>query len=201
MILSTLLDNTHTDHVEPAPTTRIVLFVGALSLREQVTSGNPENNPRNRLPRILRGRQTRRSMNLSLKEVADRKAALENEAKQIWFAFASRLAESIPESCRAFANEKGWYKSESDGFWNLPEFLEQMIHITKFGGGINDKYHKIDLETYGFGSFEDLEIKLKELEQAWANEVRIEICKNDGYRIEVRYYASEFEPKQIELTA
>jgi hypothetical protein len=133
---------------------------------------------------------------MSLKEVADRKAALENEAKQIWNAFASKLAEAIPESCQKFANEKGWHKSELNGFWPLPQFLENMVNNTRLGGCNSDKYYENDLETYGFASFDDLEIKLKDLEQAWTGVMRIEVRKGEGYRVEVCYYAIEFEPKK-----
>lgn len=133
-------------------------------------------------------------MNLSLKQVADQKAELEAQAKKIWTDLAEALAARIPESCRKFANEKGWYKSDIDNWWDLPKFLENMVSNTKLGGCNSQKYYEKDLETYGFRSFDDLEIKLKELEHAWAGLMRIEVRKGEGSRVEVCYYAVEFEP-------
>ncbi|MCX6715121.1 MAG: hypothetical protein NTX72_04880 [Candidatus Uhrbacteria bacterium] len=134
----------------------------------------------------------------SLKSSIERKAALEAEAMKVWTDLAKELAFRIPESCRKFANENGWYKGELDGFWTLPRYLEDMARNTKGGGCNSDKFYENNLEPYGFKNFDDLEIKLKELEHAWAGLMRIDVRKGEGYRVEVCYYAVEFEPKKDE---
>lgn len=137
---------------------------------------------------------------VSLKDSADRKAALEAEAKKVWMDLAEELALRIPESCRKLADDKGWYKGELDGFWLLPKYLEDMVHNTKGGSCNSDKFYVNDLQQYGFQNFDHLEIKFKELEQAWAGLVRIEVRKGEGYRVQVCYYAVEFEEKKNKPT-
>lgn len=140
-------------------------------------------------------------MNLSIMQALEQKLALEAEAKKVWTDLAEALATRIPESCRKFANENGWYKGELDGFWTLPRYLEDMTHNTKGGGCNSNKFYENNLKSYGFKNFDDLEIKLKELEHAWAGLMRIEVRKGEGYRVEVCYFAVEFEPKKNERAA
>jgi hypothetical protein len=132
-------------------------------------------------------------MNPSIKQAAERKAALEAEAKKVWNDLAEALAARIPESCRKFASEKGWYKSDIDGWWSLPKFLEDLVDNTNLGGGSFTKYDAKDIETYGFVSFDDFESKLKELEQAWVGLVRIDMRRVEKHHIEIGYYTTEFE--------
>jgi hypothetical protein len=133
-------------------------------------------------------------MRLSIKLAKEQREALEAEAKKVWNDLAEALMARIPDSCRKFATENGWYKCEIDNWWGLPKFLENMVSNSELGSCNSNKYYEKDLEPYGFTSFDDLETKLKELEKVWSDVVRIDIHKSEGHRVEVCYYAIEFEP-------
>lgn len=117
------------------------------------------------------------------------------EADAIWHERAREVAALIPESMHKFADEHGWIKSEVDGWWKLPEFLEHLVGNTQSGGGNSEKIDRPLLSLYGFQTFARLEAGLLELARAWDGLVRIEIDKSSAEdRWDIRYYAAEVTP-------
>ncbi|MBI4435278.1 hypothetical protein HY630_01270 [Candidatus Uhrbacteria bacterium] len=132
----------------------------------------------------------------SIIEVYERRAGLLREAEAVWSELAQAMAELIPPSMAVFASEWGWIKSEVDGWWKLPEFLQHLVKNTKAGRYNDLSFREEDLESLGFSTFEGLEAGLLDLRRAWRGLVRIQIEKRDGDRWRVYFFAAEITNKR-----
>ncbi len=116
-------------------------------------------------------------------------------AERIWENMVRELMECIPEELQAFAEEKGWFPLEPDGWWTLPEELSHMIENTR-RGGCNDFSVKFrDLENYGFENLEQATELILLLNQAWAGIVEVKVEQTGEHDIKVRLYAVDFIPE------
>lgn len=138
---------------------------------------------------------------LSIKAVAERRAALIAEAERVLQELAKELQQRIPESMRQWAEEHSFIPCSFEGntHWKLPEWLDFLVKYAAYSGeypsGNSEKYRAEDLEVYGFSDFNDLKKKFAELAEAWNGLVRIRFDEDElPWRIEVFFYATELTP-------
>lgn len=114
---------------------------------------------------------------MNIAEEYARRRAAEAAAKKQWEDVAMHLAKRIPASCRTFGEELNWIRSDNPAFhdsWILPTSIEDWIIVTeKYGFGRLMNIRSDELDNTGFTDMEDALKKLRSLQRAWRDHIRI----------------------------
>ncbi|OGL98666.1 hypothetical protein A2318_02130 [Candidatus Uhrbacteria bacterium RIFOXYB2_FULL_45_11] len=136
-------------------------------------------------------------------ELAHRRAA-EAAIKKRWEEVAMDLASRIPKSCREYATCLNWIRSDDPEFhrsWRLPISLYEWIdRMERMEFGLTMKIRDGDLEETGFVDAEDALKKLRSLQRAWKDHIRITFqCDRNRGKIDVinmTFYVRGIEKKE-----
>lgn len=114
---------------------------------------------------------------------------LEDQITLLWFTFALQLESCIPTKLRIFSDKQKWNSKNKD--FNLPKLLRK---ITQTRDPVDILIPCLELKEYGFTGCDDFEEKIQLLQNAWRNNIQVEVCKDELPRsIKIRLSAIGLE--------
>jgi hypothetical protein len=139
------------------------------------------------------------SVNIA-EEYASRRVA-EAAVKKQWEDVAMHLAKRIPASCRTFGEKQNWIRSDNPALhssWILPASLEGwIVRMEKYGFALLVNIRSDELDNTGFTDMEDALKKLRSLQRAWRDHIRmvLQSYKSKGKidLIRMTFYMRGFE--------
>lgn len=118
------------------------------------------------------------------------KREAEDVLKKQWDDVAMHLAKRIPASCRTFGETLNWIRFDDPELyrhWRLPISLEEwIVRMKTYGFGLVMKVRNGELDDTDFADGEDALKKLRSLQRAWKDHIRIRFqCDKHNGKIDV----------------
>lgn len=127
---------------------------------------------------------------MNIPEEYARKREAEAALKKRWDEVAMQLAKHIPASCQTFGESQKWIRSEDPNQhqdWRLPTDLMGWVErMERSEFGLYMKFCDADLEDLGLVDGKNALKKLRSLQRAWKDHIRITLhCDRNRGEIDV----------------